>query len=221
MMNADKKRKKLLGRRFIISGIILLVFAFYIDTRVRPLIERAGEYQIRVAAVRIINDAILSELNNDAYDYEKIIGVNYDSSGGIKSITSDMNTINRLKSRSTLLINESVAELSEKRIGVSLGTVSGVGVFYGRGPVIPVRVLPKGVVNAVLVSDFSPAGINQTRHRIIMEVEAELTVLIPGYDKPLTVTTDYLVAETIIVGEIPRVYMNMGEAGGQLFGGTA
>jgi hypothetical protein len=54
-----------------------------------------------------------------------------------------------------------------------------------------------------------------------MEVEAELTVLIPGYDKPLTVTTDYLVAETIIVGEIPRVYMNMGETGGQLFGGTA
>jgi sporulation protein YunB len=213
--NAEKRKRKRLGRRFIIVGLLLLAFAFYVDFQVRPLIERVTEYQCRTVAVRIINDAVLSELNSEIYNYSSIINLAFDESGGLKSITSDMNAVNRLKSRSTLIINDAVGALEKMNIGISLGTVSGVGVLYGRGPVIPVRVLPKGYANTVLVSEFSSAGINQTLHRIILEVEADITAIIPGFSQTMTVRTNYIVAETVIVGEVPHMYMQM--SSGDLF----
>jgi len=209
MTHAEKRKKQRLGKWFLIAGLVLLLFAFYVDFQVRPLIERIAEFQCRTAAVRIINDAVLSELNSAAYSYENIINLSFDESGEIKSITSDMNTINRLKSRSALLINEAVGDLEKMNIGVSMGTVSGVGVLYGRGPVIPVRVLPKGYANTALISEFTSAGINQTLHRIIMEVEVDVTAIIPGFNKTMTVTTNYIVAETVIVGEVPHMYMQI------------
>ncbi|MDR2532418.1 MAG: sporulation protein YunB [Oscillospiraceae bacterium] len=217
MTNAEKTKKKRLGRRFIITGLLLLAFAFYVDFQVRPLIERVAEFQCRNAAVRLINDAVLAELNSEIYNYDSIINLAFDLNGEVKSITSNMNTINRLKSRSALLINDAVDGLPKMDIGISLGTVSGVGVLYGRGPVIPVRVLPKGYANAVLISEFTSAGINQTLHRIIMEVEVEITAVIPGFSRSMMVRTNYIVAETVIVGEVPNMYMQVISGDGQLF----
>jgi sporulation protein YunB len=215
--NAERRKRKRLGKRLIVCGVLVFAFAFYIDMQVRPLFERISEYQSRVAAVRIINDVILTELNSDAYNYDNIINVGFDENGEIKSITSDMQTINRLKSRSTLLINEAVGALEKMDIGISLGTASGVAFLYGRGPIVPVRVMPKGAANAELVSDFSSAGINQTLHRIIMEVEVDITAIIPGFSKTMTVKTNYIVAETVIVGDIPHMYMQVISGDGQLF----
>jgi sporulation protein YunB len=211
--SAEKKKKKRLGKRFIIIGLIVLVFAFYVDLQVRPLIERVGEFQSRTAAVRIINDVILTELSSEAYNYENIVNLAYDEGGELRSITSDMNTINRLKSRSALLINDAVGGLEKMNIGISLGTVSGVGMFYGRGPIIPVRVLPKGYANTILISEFTSAGINQTLHRIIMEVEVEIAIIIPGNNMTYTVRTNYIVAETIIIGEVPNMYVAVSGTG--------
>ena len=216
MTNAEKKSKRKLGRVLILIGLVLFGFGFYTDYRVRPLIERTSEYQIKVAAIRIINDAVLTELGSEAYNYESIISVSYNADGGVKSITSDINTINRLKSRSGLVINEAVGELREKSIGIPFGTVSGIGMLYGRGPAIPVRVMPRGFANAVLISEFTSAGINQTLHRIIMEVEADLTAIIPGYNKNMTVKSNYIVAETIIVGEVPHAYTRIITGDGDL-----
>ena len=216
MTNAEKKSKRKLGRVLILLGLVLFGLGLYTDYRVRPLIERTSEYQIKVAAIRIINDAVLTELGSEAYNYESIISVSYNADGGVKSITSDINTINRLKSRSGLVINEAVGELREKSIGIPFGTVSGIGMLYGRGPAIPVRVMPRGFANAVLISEFTSAGINQTLHRIIMEVEADLTAIIPGYNKNMTVKSNYIVAETIIVGEVPHAYTRIITGDGDL-----
>ncbi|MCL2019724.1 MAG: sporulation protein YunB [Oscillospiraceae bacterium] len=217
MTSTESGKKKRLGKRLIVSGLLLLAVAFYVDFRVRPLIERVGEYQCRVVAVRAINDAVLRELGNEVYNYESIVALSFDSNGEVKSITSDMNTINRLKSRSAFIINDAVSMLDTMEMGISLGTVTGVGVLYGRGPVIPVRVIPKGYANSVLISEFVSAGINQTLHRIIMEVEVDITAIIPGFNKTMTIKSDYIVAETVIVGEVPHMYMQVISGDGQIF----
>ena len=217
MTNADKAKRRRLGKRLIAAGLVVLALGFYFDMRVRPLIERIAEYQSRVAAVRIINDVILTELGSGEFDYNNIININTDTSGEVVSITSNMQTINRLKSRSSLLINDAVSVLEKMNIRVSLGTASGITFLYGRGPSLPVRVLPKSYANAQLISDFSSAGINQTLHRIYMEVEVDITAILPGYSKEMTVTTSFLVAETVIVGDIPHVYMQVISGDGQLF----
>jgi sporulation protein YunB len=213
MTYAEKRKRKRLGKRLIIAGLALLAFAFYVDFQVRPLIERVSEFQSKTAAVRIINDVVLTELNSPAYSYDSIVNLAFDERGELWSITSDMNTINRLKSRSALLINEAVGGLEKMSIGISIGTISGVGFLYGRGPVLPVRVLPKGYANTELISEFTSAGINQTLHRIIMEVEVDITVIIPGFNRTMTVKTNYIVAETIIVGEVPNMYVQVSGTG--------
>lgn len=218
MINAEKRKNRKFGRILVTAGIFVLVFAFYTDMRVRPLIETITEYQCRVAAVRIINEAVFAELNSVHYDYNNLINVSYGAGGEIKSITGDMQTINRLKSRSTLLINEAVAGLDSQNINISLGTASGFSFMYGKGPTVPVRILPKGYANAVLISDFSSAGINQTLHKIIMEVEVDITAVIPGFNKNMTVKTDFIVAQTVIVGKVPLVNMQISGNGDLIHG---
>ncbi|MCL2077622.1 MAG: sporulation protein YunB [Oscillospiraceae bacterium] len=217
MLNTEKKSKKRLGKRLVFVGAVLLVFSFFIDMRVRPLIERTGEYMCRVAAVRIINDVIYAELMSDAYNYDNLVNITYDSNGEVKSISGDMRNINRLKSRSALLINQSVDLLDAQNMGVSLGTASGISAFYGRGPVIPVRVVPKGYANVVFLSEFTSAGINQTLHRIIMEAEVDISMIIPGFNSNVTIKTDYIIAETVIVGNVPKVYAQVIAGDGEMF----
>ncbi|MCL2108160.1 MAG: sporulation protein YunB [Oscillospiraceae bacterium] len=212
----EKNAKIRFGKALVLIGLLLFALGLYAELRVRPLIERTGEYQIQVAAVRAINDSVLTELLSPDYDYSALINLSFNSDGEVKSITSDTNTINRLKARSGLVVNEAVGGLPDKDIGIPFGTVSGVALLYGRGPIIPVKIMPRGFANTVLISEFTSAGINQTLHRIIMEIEVDLAVIIPGYNKTMTVTTNYIVAETVIVGEVPHAYTRIITGDGDL-----
>ena len=216
MTKTERNTKKRAGKGFIIAGIILFALGFYVDLRIRPLIEKTGEYQCRVMATRIINDVVYGELNSDVYDYENIARLSYGLDGEVKSVTCDAQVINRLKSRSLMLINQEVESLDTGEIGIPLGTASGISLLFGKGPVIPVKLTPKGYTNAVLISEFTSAGINQTLHRIIMEIEIDLTAVIPGYNKTITIKTDYIVAQTIIVGIVPGAYTQIISDNGDL-----
>lgn len=200
--------KKRLGRKLIALGLILAGIFIIIDMRVRPIIERTSTYQCQVLAARIINETLYNELGDD-YDYGSLVKLTADESGNIASIESDMYNINRLKTHSSLLINEAIQKIPAHQLNISLGTVSGINMLFGTGPDLPVRIAPRGYANAVLVSKFTSAGINQTLHQIIMEITADITVIIPGYTKTVMVTTDFLVAETVIIGNVPDSYTHI------------
>jgi len=195
--------------RLIALGLILITVVVLTDIRVRPIIKKAGGYQCQVIATRIINQAVHNELENGRYDYMSLVLLTFDETGNITSIQSNMVNINRLKTRVSEYINEDMAKIDSRDLKIPVGTISGINLLYGRGPAVPVQLTPRGYAGINLVSKFSSAGINQTHHQIIMTVSVDISAIIPGYTTSVTVDTEFIVAETIIVGYIPESYTHI------------
>lgn len=206
----EKRRKKhkigvrLIGLALFLAGILLLV-----DIRVRPIIEKTAAYQSKVLATRIINEAVYSELEDESVNYGDLVTIIYNSDNSISSIESNMVNINRIKARITKSVNDELSCLDEHDLSISLGTASGFEFFYNQGPLIPIKVQPEGYVEATLISSFESAGINQTLHRIIVEIKTEISAIIPGYTSSATVETQFVMAETVIVGTVPSTYTHV------------
>ena len=195
---------KLLGISLILAGIILLV-----DIRVRPIIEKTTSYESKILATRIINDAVCEQLSREETDYSSLITISYNENNSISSIESNMVSINRIKADITKSVNDSLSELDENDLNISLGTVSGFQMFYNQGPLIPVKVEPEGYVETELISSFESAGINQTLHRILIEIKVDISAIIPGYTSSAQIDTCFVVAETVIVGNVPNTYTHV------------
>lgn len=206
-VNIRKKHKigiKLIGLALFLSGIFLLV-----DIRIRPIIEQTAAYRSKVLATRIINDAICTQLEDEYFDYDNLVTITYNTDNTISSIESNMVNINRIKAKITKSVNNELSCIDEHDLSISLGTVSGFEMFYNQGPLIPVKVQPQGYVETTLISSFESAGINQTLHRIIVEIKTDISAIIPGYTSSTTVETQFVMAETVIVGSVPTTYTHV------------
>ena len=202
------KRHKL-GLKLIAFALLLIGILILIDMRVRPIIEKTTIYQSKVLATRIINDAIYNELAIEDFGYNELVTVVYNDNSVITSIESNMVNINRLKAKITKRVNDELEHLDSQDLSISLGTISGFSSFYNQGPLIPVTVRPEGYAETSLISAFESAGINQTLHRILVEINVDISAIIPGYTASAVVETQFIVAETVIVGSVPDSYTHV------------
>jgi hypothetical protein len=76
----------------------------------------------------------------------------------------------------------------------------------GRGPLITVKMQSVGSSTARLVNRFTSAGINQTKHQILLNVDVYVSILLPGFTTATKVSNSFTVAETVIVGSVPDSY---------------
>jgi len=207
-----KKRKRPWGRlSWAVAGflglLILLTFTYF---QLRPAVESAAAYQVNIFATRIINTAILEQMNHHDLTYGDLIRVSRGPGGEVVSIESDMAAINRLKANVTLSVVEGLEEMGVASLWVPLGTLLGNEITSGRGPLVEIRLYPIGYVHTDLRSEFTQAGINQTLHQIMLDSSVRMRAVIPGYTIQTEVSTSYGIAETVIVGSIPDVYANIG-----------
>lgn len=206
-MYSKKKRKagiKLIALAFIILGIFLLI-----DMRVRPIIEKTTTYQSKILATRIINDSVYTQLEDENFSYSELVTLVYNEDNTVSSIESNMVNINKLKAKITKSVNDELTKLDDHDLSISLGTISGFTSFYNQGPLIPVTLRPEGYVETALISSFESAGINQTLHRILVEINVDISAIVPGYTSSATVETQFVVAETVIIGNVPNSYTHV------------
>ena len=108
-------------------------------------------------------------------------------------------------------INNSLEESKDTEISVSLGTASGVWIFAGKGPSVPMRFLPIGTAEVELVSCFESAGINQTCHKIFVEINVHVAGAVPFFKTEADIKYEYLLAETVLIGNVPNGYAVFGK----------
>lgn len=203
------KKKHRVGIKLIAAALILIGTLLLVDLRVRPIIEKTTAYQSKILATRIIDDAVYSQLESENFDYNELVTVVYNDSGAISSIESNMVNINRLKAKITKSVNDELMHLDSHDLSISLGTISGFSSLYNQGPLIPITVMPEGYVETSLISAFQSAGINQTLHRILLAINVDISAIVPGYTASATVETQFVVAETVIVGSVPEGYTHV------------
>ncbi len=201
-------------RHFV--GILVFLLALALSCFVlfrgkyRPVIRSLAETQVKNATSDLTNDAIAKQIAAGNIAYDRIVYFEKDLNGRITALKTNIGEINRLKTDILNIINDEILALDTSDIGIPLGSLILPEFFSGKGPVIPVRILSIRNSDAVFASDFSQAGINQTLHRLNMQVSIDVAVLVLGQASSFTVNSEVVVAETVIVGEVPDTFLQTG-----------
>lgn len=198
-----------LGLKLIALALILLGVFFTLDLSFRPVVETINAYQCHEAVTRIINNAILSELERGGVEYEKLVTLSSNGDGEIVSVESNIVNINRLKTEVAERIEREMERMSDINIEIPIGTLLGIQLLHGRGFNVGMSVKPFGYTTTSIISEFSEAGINQTLHRIVIEINTNVDAVIPGISTRVPVTTSIIAAETVIVGRVPDAYTHV------------
>lgn len=136
--------------------------------------------------------------------YEKLAETTRAENGSVLEITTNMANVNKLKTEVSLRVCEKLEDIKSRRIDVPMGTLMGLNLLYMRGPDIPLHISMSGSTETDFVSEFESGGINQTVHKLSLTITTDMTVLVPPVSENTSVTTTVVIAETIIVGEVPN-----------------
>ena len=206
-MRRGKRHWKLL---FVLI-LLLLIGAFIgLRTRLWPVVRSLARTQVTNTASDLINDAILQQIMEGQIQYDRIVYFEKDLNGRITALKTNMAEVNRLKTETLNLINDEILAEDTEHLGVALGSLILPEFFSGRGPSIPVRIIAIRNSDANFQSEFTEAGINQTLQKLRMDVIVDVTILVLGQTETFTVSSQMVVAETIIVGDVPATYLQTG-----------
>lgn len=195
-------------RRIIVLLLSILVLFFVLDFRLRPIIKTISVSKARVISTNAINEAVLHEIGRSGVEYSNLVNVERGEDGKVLAITTNTQKVNELRSNISIEIQEILSNIKMRQVGLPIGTLTGIEILNGVGPTVPLRITVSGSVITQINSKFSEAGINQTKHQIFIDVHTKISAMIPGYPATSEVDTNILIAETIIIGEVPKVYAN-------------
>lgn len=197
-------------RNMLVLFLLLTASFLMFRTRYRDVIRELAQTQIKNATSDLTNDSISKQIANGVIQYDRIVYFEKDLNGRITALKTNIGEVNHLKTNILEIINGEILGLDTEDIGIPLGSLILPELFSGRGPAVPVHILAIRNSDANFKSDFSQAGINQTLHRLIMEVSVDVSVLVLGRTAGFTVTSEVVVAETVIVGDVPETFLQTG-----------
>lgn len=213
-----KRRRRLSGRAklgALLLGIILILLTIALiktDKAVRPVAEQQAEHFSKQTANEIISEAVSGYLTENRYTYSDFAAVLYDESGNAVSIEAVTYNINKVQSELTSCINSDLTEAGNTSAEIPLGSLTDSYLLAGKGPHIRIRVCPARAATVKLTSSFTGAGVNQTCHRISAVVTADISSSIPLYSFETQTSFEFLLAENVIVGEVPESSINVWSA---------
>lgn len=199
-----------LFRHLLTLMIVLAVLFFGLRSEYRSVINDLAQTQVKNTTSDLTNDAIAKQIASGEIQYDRIVFFEKNLDGRITALKTNMSEVNRLKTDILNIINDEILALDTFDIGIPLGSLILPEFLSGKGPAIPVHILSIRNSDANFVSHFSQAGINQTLHRLNMEVSIDVAVLVLGQTSSFTMTSEVVVAETIIVGDVPQTYLQTG-----------
>ena len=204
-----RKIRRLLHLLLAILVAVCLGFLM-LRSRYRDVIRDLAETQVKNTTSDLTNDAIAKQIAEGVIQYDRIVYFEKDLDGRITALKTNMSEVNRLKTDILNLINDEILALDTSDIGIPIGSLFLPELFSGKGPAIPVRILSIRNSDATFASKFSQAGINQTLHQLTMVVSVDVAVLVLGQTSSFTVNSEVVVAETVIVGDVPSTFLQTG-----------
>lgn len=191
--------------RFLKVSIVFLIgFMLMFDFRWRPILVSSAESQANVMIIQSINEQIVRVLQEMEKDQLSFVSMTTDESGCVRSLSVNSVAVDRLKC--DFLTQYHDASESVLTFRTTLGTLSGLNFLNGLGPSLTFHAELAHAPDVEIVSSFEEAGINQTIHRVVFRAVVDANFLYPGGGSSQQITTDYLVSETVLLGEVPKTY---------------
>ena len=199
---SSRIRRRRLFRRVLLLALATLLLLLLADRNVKPLVFSLAEARSAALASKVLNGAMADALG-DGVGYDELMHVRVDEHGQVALLSANTARMNALAGRAGAAALTRLEQMSSEKVGVPLGAALGLSLFAGRGPRIPVSIVPVGSIMTNFETEFEACGINQTRHKVYLELTASIRIVIPTGAKTTQVQANMLVAESIIVGGVP------------------
>jgi len=173
-------------------------------------VRELAQTQVKNSTSDLTNDAIAKQIANGNIAYDRLVFFEKDLEGKITALKTNMSEVNRLKTDILNIINDEILALDAVSIGIPIGSLFLPELLSGKGPAIPVHILSIRNSDAAFVSHFEQAGINQTLHKLTMLVSIDVSVLALAETTSFTMESEVVVAETVIVGDVPQTFLQTG-----------
>lgn len=199
----------------VVSALLIFIGIFifctvYFRKNVVPTVMGSSIAQVRAIATNAVNIAATSVLNG-GITYDDLFSVTHNSNGDVSMIQANSPRINAIAREIANLAQANLDSLGVQEISIAVGTFTGLALLTGFGPDVTINIVPIGTANCDFVSYFQSAGINQTLHKIYLDVYADVNIITPIDEPTVQVKAEILVCENLIVGKIPDVYLNAGD----------
>ncbi len=205
-----KKLNSKKGKRML-KVIIILMIAFTVAkiilNSILPVFDKLCEEKAMSIATIISNNKATEVMSEHTYD--ELFTIEKDNNGNITMIKSNVIPINEIISDVAVRIQEELEKREDDIIQIPLGSVTGFKLLAGSGPNINIKIVPAGSVKTDLRSEFVAQGINQTLHRIYLQVDCQVTIVTPYDEISKEISNQVLLIENVIIGNIPSTYLNI------------
>ena len=205
-----KVRQMKINKTFVLFILIIIITAIFftaIYNLAIPKIKSISQINASGLALEITNNAVANILKD--ITYENLMNVDKDETGKIVAITSNSIKINKLANNVSLEVLNIFNNMQSRILKIPLTTILDMGFLSGIGPDVKFRMLPTGYATATFVSEFEDAGINQTRHKIYIKINTGVRLIAPFYTDLNEYTNEIVIAETLLIGDIPSTYYNL------------
>ena len=183
------RRRVLRALAFLLMALALTVL-FIAATQMRPLLESMATTRVSNTVTRIVSEAVYEAIEKGELQYDGLVSFEKDTEGHITAVQSNMAAFNHLQAEILDTVLTRISQVPTGDLSIPIGSLTGSTLLAGRGPRITV----------------TSAGINQTKHQIILTVDVSVSVLLPGFRTATKVSNSFIVAETVIVGTVPDTY---------------
>lgn len=207
------KRKRKIRRSIMIVLLALIcavgVVLYFFHKSLTPTLLKFAEVKVQSEATRAINEAIIDVFQD--IDYSELITIEKNTDDEIIMLSANSGIVNNLALNTSLKSQDKLDMLFEgETYYIPLGTLSGMPLLNERGPSIGIEITPIGKVVCSIYSKFESVGINQTLHRLFLDVESTVEIIMPTMQKTLKIVIPALLSENLIVGNVPQTYLECG-----------
>ncbi len=202
-----RKRKFVKIKRFLIGSITFLIaLIVFCELNLSDFRPEYIRIQAEILSANSVCDAVDNTLKKINYNYDDVAKIVYSQDGAVQAIETDSFKINKLKSDVTKAVQDEIAKVYDNEIDIPIGAFTNITVLSNFGPSIPLSFNLTGSFSSEIVSTFEEAGINQTVHHIRLLLTSKIMTTSLDYTGKITFTTDFEIAQSVIVGNIPSAY---------------
>ncbi len=210
LKNSTKSHRSRIRIKRTMPVFVIFVIAsltcFSIWNFVDPIFEKSCEDKAKSVSTIITNEETTNIMKK--YNYDTFFTIEKDNNGKIQMINANVLKINEVTSDIAINIQKRLDESQKNRVDISFGAITGISFLSGFGPRINLKISSSGSVDTDLRSEFVSQGVNQTMHRVYLDIKTNLNILTSFKTIKKTIENQVLIAENVIVGNIPTTYYN-------------
>lgn len=188
---------------------VLIFLSITVNLSLRPVISELAIQVGRQNISSIINSSVYQALGENEYNYDSFVSLKYNDDGYVTSVEYDYSAVNKLKIKCNEILLDKLKNLGNTKVKVPFGSLLGDLNASGRGPNIRIKIAQASVPQINLISTFESVGINQTKHEIRLVICAYGQIYLPPEKSEFSFTQEFVLAQTIIVGNIPSGYVDL------------